>query len=370
MKKETVFIPIIIGNCAPFRLIVRENDKWHPTLEELNYRAYDYVKLHRMSTYLDVGISPFSLGIGFDGSLILPAIEKYRNFEIAADTFNEVLTYLMFGGIYSESITPSDITPGRLSTDSYFTQLSSGKGRNSSFHSAIRTKHVGTMDVISLLDVQKITVKDFTTAYSEGKNVFKKLGNISPSILLNGISHFVKHEYSDGLISLWTCVEQVIAEIWTRRILDDCTNQKINGRKQFLEDNRTWTIAAKIEVLYQRKIITSRIYSELNISRKARNLLIHSGASPQKRTILNTLTVLFQIYSLLLSNYKKSTLLKSTLDKILKNYNSDIYPKNKVLENVSHYLHIPPIPGDSGWGDKSYEVIDELKLAPLDKIIP
>ena len=29
------FIPIIIGNCSPFRIITRESDKWNPTLEEI-----------------------------------------------------------------------------------------------------------------------------------------------------------------------------------------------------------------------------------------------------------------------------------------------------------------------------------------------
>ena len=66
------FIPIIIGNCNPFRIIAREIDKWNPSLDEINTLSYDYVKLNRNSTALDVNIKPFSLIVGFDGSLILP----------------------------------------------------------------------------------------------------------------------------------------------------------------------------------------------------------------------------------------------------------------------------------------------------------
>lgn len=71
MEKDN-FIPIVIGNCAPFRLVMRDTDKWSPTLNEINTLTYDYIKLNRNSTNVDIEIRPFSLIIGFDGSLILP----------------------------------------------------------------------------------------------------------------------------------------------------------------------------------------------------------------------------------------------------------------------------------------------------------
>ena len=60
------FIPIIIGNCNPFRIIARDIDKWNPSLDEINTLSYDYVKLNRNSTALDVNIKPFSLIVGFE----------------------------------------------------------------------------------------------------------------------------------------------------------------------------------------------------------------------------------------------------------------------------------------------------------------
>ena len=94
-------VPIIIGNCAPFRLVMRKEDVWNPTLEQINNRKYDYVKLCRISMFLDIGIAPYSLAIGFDGSLILPAIEEFRNRDNAVNKLNEVLGVLLLGGIYS-----------------------------------------------------------------------------------------------------------------------------------------------------------------------------------------------------------------------------------------------------------------------------
>jgi hypothetical protein len=52
--------------------VTRKTDKWDPTLEQINDRTYDYVKLSRISGFVDIGITPYSIGIGFDGSLILP----------------------------------------------------------------------------------------------------------------------------------------------------------------------------------------------------------------------------------------------------------------------------------------------------------
>lgn len=72
-------VPVIIGNCAPFRLVNRKTDKWEPTLEQINNRTYDYVKLCRLSMFIDVGIKPYSIAVSFDGSLILPGL---KNFEI------------------------------------------------------------------------------------------------------------------------------------------------------------------------------------------------------------------------------------------------------------------------------------------------
>ena len=61
---ERNHVPVVIGNYAPFRLVLREGDSWEPTLEQINSRTFDYVKLSRLSCFIDIGIAPFSLGIG------------------------------------------------------------------------------------------------------------------------------------------------------------------------------------------------------------------------------------------------------------------------------------------------------------------
>src|SRR6185503_1582651 len=120
---EAIQIPVIIGNYAPFRLVLREGESWNPTLEQVNNNEYDYVKLSRMSTFIDIGIAPFSLGVSFDGSLVLPATKEFRLQETALDKFNETLGILLLGGIYCEAVQPTDISYGSLFIGGYLRQL-------------------------------------------------------------------------------------------------------------------------------------------------------------------------------------------------------------------------------------------------------
>src|SRR5712692_1190973 len=137
-------VPIVTANFQPLRFVVRdETDQWAPTLEQINVRDYDYVKLHRMSTYFDVGIAPYSLGVCFDGTLVLPALPQYRDRTSALAAFNQTLTELLIGGIYCEAVTPDDIGYGSLSLTAYARIHGGGTGPSASFHQAARTKHIG-----------------------------------------------------------------------------------------------------------------------------------------------------------------------------------------------------------------------------------
>ncbi|MES9973127.1 MAG: hypothetical protein ABW094_02630 [Candidatus Thiodiazotropha sp.] len=363
-------VPIIIGNAAPFRLIVREEDDWEPTLEEINSREYDYVKLHRLSTYLDIGIRPFSLGMAFDGSLVLPATDKFRDKDVALDKFNEVLAHLLFGGIYTEAVSPEDITFGTLTFDGYSRSISSSSGAVAKFHQAIRQKHVGTIDVISLLNPCTLNVEDLESAYKKGRDTLSPIKQLSSGILLSGVTYFVRHQWSESLVTLWTIIEQLVSHIWDTEVINR-KDGEITGRKKFLRDYRTWTTSTRVEVLYQNDLISKNEYALLNNARKARNDFVHSGVVPTKDNASACIEVLFKLVSLIISNYADSQSLNGVLESVTGNLRGPLVPEGKVIleEQVSHWLEIPPIPGDVNWGDKEYEVIDSLVLQPVDKSV-
>lgn len=93
-SKKIIEIPTIMAFINPFSVVVRENEEWKPSIDDINESSYDYVKLNRTSTAIDIGIAPLSMIIGFDGSLILPCIKEYADVNKAVDKFNETLGYL------------------------------------------------------------------------------------------------------------------------------------------------------------------------------------------------------------------------------------------------------------------------------------
>ncbi|NOU19951.1 MAG: hypothetical protein HOO91_20520 [Bacteroidales bacterium] len=365
--RDNNHVPIIIGNCNPFRIIERETDNWNPTIEEINGKEYDYVKLNRMSTFIDIGLAPFSLGIGFDGSLVLPATKVFSTKENSLDKFNQTLGILLLGGIYSESVQPDNISYGFLTLDGYIKIHGGSTGLIAGFHKSIRTKLVGTMDSILLLNPVSISIDEIHKAYKNGKSIFDKIPNLSPNMLLDGTSNYVSNQWSESLVFLWTSIEQLINQIWEKEIVDKEIDGIIEGRKTFLKDFRTWTTSTRIEALFQKGFIPIEVYKLLNLARKTRNDFIHNGKQLNKEKVDNALVGLFELISLIVSDYKSINELSETLNVIIKNQRGELFPKKTRFEKneVTHWLAIPPLPGDSHWGDKEYEIIDDLSLKPL-----
>ena len=365
--EENRHIPIIIGNHSPFRIVTRKTDRWSPSLRQINKADYDYVKLNRLSTFIDIGIRPFSLGIAFDGSLILPAIAEFHNKENSLEKFNIFLGTLLLGGIYSESVEPENISYGTLFFDGYSKIHGGGTGYVANFHKSIRTKVVGLLDSIKLLKPKSLKIEEIEKSYSKGKKISDQIVDLSPKLLLDGTSNYVRQQWAESMIFLWTSIEQIINIIWKRDIIDIDISEPINGRKEFLKDFRTWTTSTKIELLYQKKIIPLSVYKFLNSARKSRNDFIHNGTKLNEEKVKNALEGLFKLISLTISNYKSTTELDNILKVIYKNQKGEFFPEKRTLkiDEVSHWLAIPAIPGDRHWGNKKYEIIQELVLQPL-----
>ncbi len=363
-------VPIIIANASPFRLIRRdENDIWNPTWDELNSRTYNYVKLHRTTSAIDVGLpQPFNMIFGYDGSFILPALPEFKNPEKALEIFNRTLGELLFGGIYYEAVSPNDLSFGILYFNGYFKPLSSGKGPNASFHAEIGMRYVSTIDVARLHNPPTLEYESIYHALEEGRKVLNRLPKISVPILLNGITFLVNKQWSEALSNIWTTTEQVVNQIWEQTVIkNDPTISEISGRKEFLGDYRTWTVATEIEVLYQKGLLDLYTYKLLNIARKSRNEFIHKSSVPSVDDTKAAVEALFALISLTISEYKDSKSLNPTLEKVL-NYLSIDERRKKTFSNeeVVAWLPIPAIPGDKEWGDDPYEDIEEIHLRPID----
>lgn len=192
---------------------------------------------------------------------------------------------------------------------------------------------------------------------------------MSPNLLLDGTSHYVKSQWAESLIFLWTSIEQLVNQIWNEKVINVEIDGIVEGRTKFLRDFRSWTTSTRIEVLFQKDFIPIEVYKFLNFARKIRNDFIHNGKSLNESKVRNALEGLFKLISLITSEFKSTNNFDDVLSKIYQNQRGELLPKKSKLEQnkVSHWLEIPQLPGDSHWGEEKYEVIEELVLKPLKK---
>ncbi len=364
-KQESV--PIITANFRPLRFVSRgASDIWKPTLEQVNDRTYDYVKLHRLSTYIDVGIAPFSLGVCFDGTLVLPATPEFRDPDKALATLNKTLCELLLGGIYCEAVSPDDIGYGNLSLNAYARIHGGGDGPAASFHRAARTKHIGTLDVIRLLDPEILLVADLESALSRGRALIALLGNIPREQILYGITYFVRKQWAESLIHIWTTTERIIEIAWQKQVANR-TLAPSKKRQQFLNDHRTWTSSAKLEVLFQMKVLNLDTYEKLDKARKARNEFAHLGVAPTQEIASTALRAAFELASLCTSEFSDPNRFGKVVELAISRGGRGLFPEKTMYSQseVSHWLSLPPLPCDKEWGEREYEVIPELCLKPI-----
>lgn len=362
-------VPIITANYQPFRLVLRdEEDKWIPTLQQINSRDYDYVKLHRLSTIIDIGIAPYSMGVCFDGTLVLPALEQFQDRNVALKLFNKTLTELLAGGIYCEAVTPDDIGIGRLSHHGYVRIHSFGAGPSLIFHQAARSKHIGTLDVIGLLQPETIMITELHSAIETGHSLLRRLGDIPQEQVLYGTTFYVRKQWAESLLHVWTITERIVEIAWQKYVIP-AFGKPTKERRSFLEDNRTWPISTKLEVLHQKSLLPSETADTLDEVRKARNGFTHRGTSPTHEIATKALQGCFHLASLCASNFSQLDLFDEVISLVINRCNPELIPQKIRYDEseISHWLPLPPLPGDKEWGDRPFEIIDELTLKPINE---
>lgn len=123
---------------APIKLFAKDGrDKWNPSLEQINKGSYDYLKLNRVSGFIDGNVAPYAMLVGFDGTLALPALPEFTEHGKALKIFNRVLLEMLLGGIYTEAAAPADIFQGVLYKTGYV-RMYARSGQVASLHSALR----------------------------------------------------------------------------------------------------------------------------------------------------------------------------------------------------------------------------------------
>ncbi|TGK68400.1 hypothetical protein EHQ27_14045, partial [Leptospira wolffii] len=181
------------------------------------------------------------MGISFDGSLVLPANGEFQDPTNALNLFNKTLGILLIGGLYSEAVHPEDISYGSLFINGYL-KISGGRnGACATFHRNLRHLGAGPLDSIKLIDPLTVQVSEIVKFQKRGVDYFGNISFLSPIVLLQGTTNYVKHQFTESLLFLWTSIEQIVNHVWEKEIIEKTYDKTISGRTKFLKDYRTWT---------------------------------------------------------------------------------------------------------------------------------
>lgn len=341
---------LIIAASAPLKIFIKDRrDRWSPTLDQINNHTYDYLKLNRVSGFIDGNVAPYSMLVGFDGTLALPALPEFSQPEKALKIFNRVLLEMLLGGIYTEAAAPSDIFPGILYKTGYI-RIYAQNGNAGRLHSALRDRSASTLESICLLDRKPITITELEKSVKRGRKIVSKCDPLSHEIVLAGCTHYVSGALAEALTCLWTSIEQLVSRLWRIEVEDKASGDGVPQRSGFLKDYRVWTTSARIELLFQKEIINTELYCSLNDARRARNNFIHRGDQPDLSAATSALSALFFLMSLCTTDYANI----HTLDHIRRSIEARCVlrprPAGPIPEGeIKYWRNITPLPGEKNF---------------------
>lgn len=361
-------MPLVMAFSAPLKLITKDaGDQWNPTLEDINRSTCDYLKLNRASGFIDGGVAPYMMLVGFDGSLAMPALPKFAQPDVALKIFNRVFLEMLLGGIYTEGAAPADICPGVLFHTGYIRMLS-GASRNTSLHSGLRDKSASVSDNIVLLRQMPVTLAALDAAIKRGRKILAQCEPLGAEIALAGTTHYVAGALAEALTCLWTSIEQIVSRIWRAEVEATSQGDEIPSRGGFLKDYRVWTTSARIELLFQKGLIMAETYRHLNLARKARNEFIHRGTQPDLINATAALQALFQLMSACASGYKNIRLLDAPCQQITSRCMRRPTTDEERNLQPTYWRDVARVPGESQFKG-TYEPFD-LKLEPISSFDP
>lgn len=338
--------PCIIAYLHPFRLITAELlEPWAASIDQINKHSWDYSALHELIGGIEVGLpNPYHLVVARDGALALPPIERLMPDQAAVEFYNHCLAGLLLGGIYCEAITPDALDIGSIINWKYVRSTGRGTAGPNLFHQAIRHTDANPREAIALLNPRTVSFEEVKDSMSAGLEMLSAIPSVRGEYLLKGTTGLARREWGAALSNLWIVIEQLISELWNREIVKPTLKKSHSkSRRDQLTDYRTWTTAARIELLYQTNVIQDELRQTLSKVRGARNDLSHKGNHPSHSDAENAFESVRGLLVLALEG-NRPPLLDLKLSDHAK---SDPFAFPAAIEGEpSYWMAIPKLPGE------------------------
>lgn len=330
----------------PFRLVESEIlQPWNATIDQVNSRSWDYAALHEMAGGIKVGLpDPYCLIVARDGALALPPIEGLRSIQEAVEFLNRCLAGLLVGGVYCEAVTPDSIDMGSIIDWRYIRSYRSGQASPNRFHEQIRRGQASALEAIALYGPRTISLLDLTIAMRTGLDALGRVTPLRGEFLLKGVTGIARRDWGTALANLWIAVEQVVSFLWQKEVIEPTVKaDPSKSRRGQLSDTRTWTASARLEMLFQKGVLSSDIITSLSMARKARNDLSHEGTPPSERDAYSAYEGFCGIFSIALGGDRPPL-----FDINLSNHliSDPFAPPGPIEGEVVMWMEIPKLPGE------------------------
>lgn len=336
----------LISYLSPFRIVTSaDHQAWEVDVEGINHRKWDYVALHEMIGGVDTGLPyPYHMAICRDGALALPPIKELSSHTAAIEYFNRCLAALLIGGVYCEAVTADGLDIGFILDWKYIRSEGGGLAAPNLFHQHVRYLQSSPLEAVTLVDPPTVSLVQLTTAMKSGLATLSRVPSLRGEYLLRGVTAIARRDWGAGLASLWISIEQVLSDLWHRDVVTP--TRQVDGskaRRDQLEDTRTWTASARIEMLFQKSILPPSAVALLSQARKARNELSHRGVNPTESDAHAAYTALCMLLQIALDG---QTLPMFSIDLADHKISDPFARRGPAKVDPSYWMPIPKLPGE------------------------
>ena len=337
-------MPCMVTYLHPFRLVSDTGfADWQVTLEQVNRASWDHIPPHEIIGGIDVGLpEPYHMVISRDGAVGLPPLEKLRTNQAGVEFFNRAFAALLLGGGYCEAISLDNLEAGFIVDWRFLRVNTFGPASPNRFHRMVRSRQASPIEAIALLNPQTIQLAEINKAMKTGRAILEAIPELSGEFLLKGTTGIARTDWSSALANLWIIVEQVTSHLWKSRIIQPAKEgAPIPGRADQLSDTRTWTIAARHELLHRLGIIPESLLAKLAEARKARNELSHMGTHPTSASAHAAFASATGLLEIVAVDFP---LLRLNLNEHL--LSDPFAPRDSSDIQVTHWMKILKLPGE------------------------
>jgi hypothetical protein len=339
-------VPALLTYLAPFRVMTSSSrPAVSATIAEVNSSRWDYVGLHEVVGSVDVGLEPPShMVVGVDGCLALPPLPEFSDDQTAIRFFNRCLAASLLGGTYCEAVSADGLDLGSIIDWKFIRSHQAGLAATNQFHVRIRHLQAAPMEAIALHNPRELSFDTFSNAVRVGFGILDRVSTLRGEFLLNGVTGIARRDWGAALSNLWIVIEQLLEELWIARVVEpSCRDDPRKSRRDQLQDSRTWTAAARAELLFQKGTVDRDTLIVLSGARKARNELSHVGLHPTMDDAYLAYQSVGRLLGICLPN---QTVPLFNLDLSDHSLSDPFSPPDLKGIEPTHWMPIPKLPGE------------------------